>query len=380
MTTTQDAVTTNTPKVLVSGAGFAGLTAAFWMHRLGYQVTIVERGAGLKRGGTPVDIKDDTVGIAERMGILEAIRAKSLPPRRTEFTNLNGGTDVLLEAEQALADDEECEYEIPRDDLLDILYGAVEGNVEVRFNDSITELTDGPDGVRASFREGADSDFDLILGCDGNHSNVRKLRFGPEVDFTHFLHNYFTVTIVDESLIPRDTTRILSTPGRTLMLNAYEDKTDIGFLFHSDEKLAYDYHDEQEQKDIVRAAFVDAGPQFTAFLDKGLSADSFYFDELTQTRMEHWSSGRVGLVGDAGYCASPAAGMGGSLAIIGATALYDAFVSTNGDIDAGFAEYEKQLRPVVEQIQAMAVNFGLATFFPETDEAIRARNSMLSAN
>ncbi|MDN4640795.1 FAD-dependent monooxygenase [Agreia sp. PsM10] len=378
MTTTHDDATWGAPKALVSGAGFAGLTTAFWMHRLGYQVTIVERGVGLKRGGTPVDIKDETVGIAERMGILDAIREKSLPPRATEFTNIDGGTDVRLEPEPAEAGDPVDEYEIPRDALLDILFGAVEGKVEMRFNDSITELTDIPGGVRASFRQGPESDFDVVFGCDGNHSNVRKLRFGNEADFSHFLHNYFTVAIVAETLIPEDTTRILSIPGRTLMLNSYEDKTDISFLFHSDEKIAYDYRDQQQQKDIVRGSFAGAGPQFLAFLEKGLSADNFYFDELSQTKMPHWSDGRVALVGDAGYCASPAAGMGGSLAIIGATALYDAFETANGDIDAAFAEYEKTLRPIVEQIQAMAVNFGLTTFFPETEEAIRARNDMLT--
>ena len=60
--------------------------------------------------------------------------------------------------------------------------------------------------------------------------------------------------------------------------------------------------------------------------------------------MPLWTSGRVALVGDAGYCPSPAAGMGGSVAIRGATALYDAFLNADGDIASAFAEYERSFR------------------------------------
>jgi 2-polyprenyl-6-methoxyphenol hydroxylase-like FAD-dependent oxidoreductase len=368
------------PRVLISGASFAGLTAAFWMRKLGYRVTVVETGSSLKKGGTPVDIRDDTIAIVERMGILDAIRDKSLPPRLIEFTNLDGGIDARIEPEPPEEGGTVDGYEIPRDDLLAILFAALEADVEVLFENSISTLTDIPNGIRASFRDGTEGDFAIVLGCDGNHSTVRKLRFGPETEYSHFLHNYFTVAIVDERLIAQDTTRILSTPGRTLMLNAYENKTDISVSFHADEEIPYDYHDEQQQKDIVRARFADAGAQFTELIEKAGGADNFYFDKLSQTTMPHWTSGRVALVGDAGYCASPAAGMGGSLAIIGATALFDAFETAGGDIDAAFAEYESSLRPVVEQIQAAAVDFGLATYFPDTAEAISARNAFLTGN
>ena len=45
-----------TPSVLISGASFAGLSAAWWMNKLGYSVTVVEIAKGLRKGGTPVNI------------------------------------------------------------------------------------------------------------------------------------------------------------------------------------------------------------------------------------------------------------------------------------------------------------------------------------
>ncbi|WP_188897890.1 FAD-dependent monooxygenase [Microlunatus endophyticus] len=372
--------TNGSPRVLISGAGFAGLTTAFWMRRLGYQATVVETGPGLKKGGTPVDIRDETIGIVERMGILDKIRAKALPPRATEFVNIDGGTDARMEAETPGADGTVRSYEIHRDDLLAILFAEVENDVELLFGNSIVELTDVPGGVRASFRDGSVRDFEIVLGCDGNHSAVRRLRFGPESDYSHFLKNYFTVAIVDDTFIAPDITRILSLPGRTLMLNSYENTTDIVLTFHADEEIAYDYHDADEQKRILRDRFAGAGAPFTDMVEKAETADNFYFDKLSQIKMPAWTTGRIALVGDAGYCASPAAGMGGSLAILGATALHDAFVAADGDIETAFADYERLLRPTVERIQTEAVDFGVAMFFPDTEEAIQTRNAYITGN
>jgi 2-polyprenyl-6-methoxyphenol hydroxylase-like FAD-dependent oxidoreductase len=364
-----------TQRALISGAGFAGLAAAFWMRKLGYRVTVVETGSTVKNGGTPVDIRGDTIAVVERMGILDAIRNSCLPARPIEFINTDGGTDARIEPGPVDSSAEGDGFEVPRDDLLAILLDALDGGVEVLFENSISTLTDVPGGIRAEFRDGSEGEFAIVLGCDGNHSTVRKLRFGSESKYTHFLHNYFAVAIVDEILIDHNTTRILSTPGRTLMLNSYQSRTDISFSFYSAEEIRYDYHDQDQQKSIVRAQFSDAGAPFAEVVEKSASADNFYLDKLSQTKMPHWTAGRVALVGDAGYCASPAAGMGGSLAILGAAALFDALQAVDGDLTTGFANYERNFRPVVEQIQAAAVEFGLATYFPQTDDDIRARNA-----
>jgi 2-polyprenyl-6-methoxyphenol hydroxylase-like FAD-dependent oxidoreductase len=104
------------------------------------------------------------------------------------------------------------------------------------------------------------------------------------------------------------------------------------------------------------------------------ACNDFYFDKLCQIKMPSWTKGRVALVGDAAYCASPAAGMGGSLAIVGAAALADAFQNHPGDFEAAFQDYNNSLRPFIEKVQADAIEFGLETFAPRSEEAIRARN------
>jgi len=365
-------------RVLISGASFAGVTTGIWMQRLGYQVTIVEIAAGPRRGGTPVDLHEDSMAIARRLGIFTAIEEKVLPPRATEFAEIDGepiprGGGADAEVYGGVVDD----YEIHREDLLAILFAELGDSAEVIYENSITELTDIPQGVRASFRDGPARDFAMVLGCDGNHSNLRTLRFGPESRYSHFLHNYFAVAVVDGIFIPSSTTRIQNTPGRTLMLNSYEDKTDIVLAFHADQEIPYDYHDVDAQKRILREQFADADKPLADLVDRALSADNFYFDKLSQIRMPHWTSGRVALIGDAGYCPSPAAGMGGSVAIRGATAFYDAFLGAGGDVENAFAEYERSFGPTAERIQTETETFGVPMIFPDTAEAISARNAQL---
>lgn len=374
-------------RVLISGASFAGMTTAIWLRRLGYEVTIVEQAPGLRRGGTPVDLRRDAMEIFDRLGILSAVRAKALPPRTTVIAHLDG-TPVVSAApdpsdESIVVDQYEIhrfdDVEVHRDDLLDILYAEIEGSVEIVFGDSIATLTETDNGIRAAFRSGADREFAMVLGCDGNHSTVRRLWFGPESDYSHFLHHYTSVTVVPDMFIEPWTSRIQNAPGRTMLLNSYAGTTDVVFLFRSEDEIAYDHHDLEAQKQIIRNAFNDAGKPFSDVLDQALSADNFYFDKLSQNRLPAWSAGRVALVGDAAYCPSPAAGMGGSVAILGATALYDAFVTADGDMSAAFAEYERSFRPTAERIQSETEEFGLPMIAPDTEEEIAARNAQLLA-
>jgi len=367
----------NGTNVLVSGAGFAGLTTAYWLNKQGYQVTLVEVAQGLKKGGTPVDIVDQTVGIVKRMNIFDEVRAHALPPRPTVFKRLDDTVEARMAADPSDEDGDQARYEVPRDDLLRILFDTIKDDVEVIFGDSITTLTDTPDGVRATFRTAEDRDFAMVFGCDGNHSLVRKLRFGAESEFSHFLGAYFAISIVDKGIVEPNTTEINSVPGSTVMLNSYVNKTDICFLFRSETEIPYDYRDQDEQRQILIDRFKDHGWRSADLLKDMATADNFYFDKLCQVKMPRWSHGRIVLVGDAAYCASPAAGMGGSLAIIGATALGDALEQHGTDVDAAFEAYDRNLRPFVEDVQAEVVSFGLATFFPATEDEIQKRNEFL---
>jgi len=362
-------------RVLVSGAGFAGLSTAWWMNRLGYKVTVVEIGQDLKRGGTPVDIREGCVDIAKRMGLLDGIRAHTLNKRTMEVRNADDVTVASMShAEEGNGGEG---YEIERDLLLDMIFNSVKDDVAFMFGNSVAALDETDEDVAVSFKSGIRRSFDLVFGCDGIHSAVRRLCFGDEAQFSHYLGQYFSITIVDKLLIPEDTMQLFNVPGRAVMLNAYNGKTDIVLCFSSDKEISYDYRNEAQQREIVLEQFAGVKWRTPEALVEMKNAKTFYFDKFCQIRMPSWTSGRMSLVGDAGYCASPAAGMGGSLAIVGATALADAFTRHGGNWEQAFQDYNRNLRPFVEEVQGNAIRFGLDTLFPKTEEAILQRNRQL---
>jgi len=362
-------------KVLISGASFAGLSSAYWMRQLGHDVTLVEIGRGLRTGGTAVDIRGNTVDIARRMGVLEQIKANRLSLQRSEFKNADDVTERTLVIRNEGDAPSEDEFEIERNVLLNILFDAVKNDIDLVFSDSITALRDVVEGIEATFEKGPRRTFDLVFGCDGVHSAVRRMWFGDEAEYAYFLEQYFSITIVDKLLIEQNTLQLFNVPGKAVMLNAYKNKTDIVLAFASEKEIPYDYRNEVQQRRIIEEQFAGVGWRVHELLCEVRGSTSFYFDKLSQIRMPSWTKGRVALVGDAGYCASPAAGMGGSLAIDGAAALADAMRAHPTDLSRAFREYDVSFRPFIDEIQEQAVKIGLESLVPRTEEAIRARNA-----
>ena len=361
--------------VLVSGASFAGLSTAYWMNRLGYRVTVIERANELRRGGTPVNIREGTVDIVKRMGLFEQIQTNRITMERLEFKNADDVTEGSIQLKREEDQFTDDEYEIERNTLLAILFDAVKNDVEFVFNNSVNSLNETENGIRVAFETGPQRTFDLVFGCDGLHSTVRKIWFGNETEYIHFLEQYFSITIVNKLLISENTSQMYNVPGKAVMLNAYNNKTDIIFCFVSEKEIPYNYRDEQQQRKIIREQFAGESWKTAKLLEEVEQSKTFYFDKLCQIKMPSWTKGRVALVGDAGYCASPAAGMGGSLAVEGAAALADAFQKHGGDFVLAFQDYNKNLRPFIEEVQAEAVRTGLESLAPRTEEAIRKRNA-----
>jgi len=361
-------------KVLISGASFAGLSTAYWMNKFGYKVTIVEISKSLKKGGTPVNILENTIDIVKRMGLFDQIVSNKITMETLEFKDTDDVTQRLDFIQKNQESRGEEEYKIERDVLLDLMNEAVKNDVEFTFGDTITSLTESGDHIEVGFKNRPSESFDLVFGCDGIHSVVRKLWFGEEKEFSHFLNAYFSITIVEKLLIPENATQMYSEPGKTIMLHAYNGKTDICLSYFSEQEVPYDYRNERQQRDMIAEQLKGMGWRTQELLKEVEETNTFYFDKLCQMKMPSWTKGRIALVGDAGYCASPAAGRGGSLAIDGASALADAFVKCDGAFESAFQEYNDSFRPFIEELQAGVVDFALDVIIPKTEEAIEKRN------
>ncbi|WP_420152570.1 FAD-dependent monooxygenase [Siphonobacter sp.] len=365
---------TKNKKVLISGASIAGLTTAYLMNQLGYQVTIVEIASELRVNGTPVNIEGEALALAKRMGIVEQIKANRLKLERIEYKNADDSTENAIQLDTESSEQADENIEIERETFLRILYTALTGDVEIIFDNRITSLIESQEAIKATFKTGSEHSFDLVLGCDGSHSGVRKLWFGDEKHYTHFLGLYFSITIVPQLLVQQGTLQLYNVPDKAIMLNAYQGKTDVTFCFFSEKEISYDYRDTDQQRKCIVDQFKGEGWRTPELLEAMQRSEGFYFDKLCQIKMPSWTKGRVALIGDAAYCASPAAGKGGTLAMMGGGALADALEKHNGDYQIAFDAYNQGLRSFVEEVQAEAKENVTKYLVPRTHEGIRERN------
>jgi 2-polyprenyl-6-methoxyphenol hydroxylase-like FAD-dependent oxidoreductase len=367
-------------RVLVSGASIAGPTLAYWLHHHGFEVTVVEKAGAVRGGGYPIDIRGTALGVVEQMGLLAAVRAAHVDSRQITFLGADGAPVAVVEPEAFVGGVGGRDVELPRGTLTELLYGAVRDDVEFLFENSIARLDDDGDGVDVTFADGGHRRFDLVVGADGLHSQTRALVFGPEERFHRYLGYCFAGWTMPNRFGLSHEGVLWSVPGRGAVIYAVGGSDQVhGFLSFTRDAPPFDaFRDPRAQRDLVSATFADDDvwevPRLVAAMRE---ADDVFFDVVSQIRMPRWSSGRVGLVGDAAHAPSFLSGQGSSLALVGAYVLAGELAGA-ATYSEGFDRYERRLREFVAQNQALA-DAGRTVIVPRTDEDLALRDAALRA-
>jgi 2-polyprenyl-6-methoxyphenol hydroxylase-like FAD-dependent oxidoreductase len=318
--------------VLISGASIAGPALAFWLSRYGCDVTVVERAPSLRAGGQAVDFKGETHRtVLERMGLLDDVRARQTGGHDQTIVNERGEALAVIPGEFTGG-----EIEITRGDLSELLYSRTAGDCEYRFGDSITSLTEVGAKVHVTFAKSAPEAFDLVVGADGIHSNVRRLAFGPEAEHVTFLGHYYALVGlgVDSDAV------MYNEPGRMVALGG--SKAPAFFVFRSPE-LQYDRYDPEAAKRILREVYRGGKWRIPELLDRLDGADDVYLDSISRSHVPAYSKGRAVLLGDSAY-GNTLGGFGTGLAVVGAYVLAGELLAADGDHRAAFEAYEAAFR------------------------------------
>jgi 2-polyprenyl-6-methoxyphenol hydroxylase-like FAD-dependent oxidoreductase len=286
---------------LISGAGIAGPTLAFWLKAAGFEPTLVERAPGLRTGGYVIDFWGLGYDIAERMGLLPEINRRGYHVREMHVVDDSGhrlagfGTSVFAELTGGRY------VTLQRSDLSRLIYAKVKGQVETIFGDEIVEIEEQPDGVRVELNHAGERRFDLVIGADGLHSVVRKLAFGPQSQFERHL-GYVVAALEVRSYRPRDEDVYLmySRPGQMIgRFTLHDDRTLFLFVFAADDASLPTTLG--AQKAMLRHVYGHGRWECQRILAELDRTDELYFDKVSQIRMPKWSQGRVALVGDAAF-------------------------------------------------------------------------------
>jgi 2-polyprenyl-6-methoxyphenol hydroxylase-like FAD-dependent oxidoreductase len=344
-----------TDKVLISGAGVAGLALAYWLDSAGFDVTLVERSPELRKGGQAVDIRGVALDVVRAMRLLDPVQA-----RRTQLKGMSmldaDGNEIERTEERTYSAGrlDSDDIEIFRDDLCELLTDALSERVAFMHGDSIRMIGEREDGVDVTFESGGQQRFDLLFGADGVYSNVRKLHFDCESDLVcplgAVLALFSTPNLIN--LASWQIGHRAGNIGYVIYPNLDHTQLRIGVGFAAPHPPV-GRNDVAAQKQLVAAQCAHLGGDFPRFIDAMRTSGEFYYNDLAQIRMPAWSKGHVALIGDAAHCASPFSGQGTSLALVGAFVLARELVRQRTDFAKAFAAYEERMRPYVGLNQAL---------------------------
>ncbi len=364
-------------RILISGAGIAGPALAYWLLQYGFTPTIVEVSPRLRTGEYIIDFWGAGYEIAGRMGVLPEVSQKGYKVREVRVVNKEGKRVAGFRADVFDRMTGGQFVSVARGDLAAAIFRKIEGKVEALFGESVERVEQTESGVHVTFASGGTREFDLVVGADGLHSRVRELVFGAEGKFEKDL-GYRAAAFEIAGYRPRDELVYVmyTETGHQVVRFAMRDDRSM-FLFTFADDGATGIGDVAAQKALLRKRFENSGWECPRILEALDSCRDFYFDRVSQVRMNPqeglWSKGRVILIGDAAFAVSLLAGQGSSLAVTAAYILAGELHRAGGNYVEAFSRYQARLGPFLLHKQKAALRLA-GTFAPKSKFALSLRN------
>ncbi|EUC33411.1 hypothetical protein COCCADRAFT_96159 [Bipolaris zeicola 26-R-13] len=344
-----------------------------------------------------------------RLGLLEELRQYCVNETGMELIDLHGKSlmkfGVTKAGDKGGTFELTNEFEFMRGDFVKMMYtasladrqtlttkGHTSGSLTYLFNTTLTAIsqdTTTPDLATATFSTSETRSYNLIVAADGQNSRTRRLVFGEAVNTSAYtsLNTHAAFFPIPRSPNETSLARMYSSPENRLTMTRSGDRPETQVyliqmanahrtpVLKAAQKLPV-----KEQKKVWAELYRDAGWECERFVRELDGAEDFYATEIVQVKMpgRQLYSGRVVLLGDAGYCPSPFTGMGTTLALIGAYVLVGELGKHAGDVGAALRAYQEEMKEPVEENQKLGalVNGGKG-MFPRSAWGIWAVNTVL---
>jgi 2-polyprenyl-6-methoxyphenol hydroxylase-like FAD-dependent oxidoreductase len=300
-------------KVVICGAGIAGLTLANRISALGGDVTLLERAPGPRSQGYMIDFFGPGFDAAEAMGLLPAIGELAYPVDEVSLVDEHGRRRAGVPYAQFAKAVHARLRSVMRPDLEQVLRRNLPEDVDLRFGATLVGVADRGDAVL------------ITLDTVGRQMGFYVLRDGRVAAFA-----------------------VHRTPDATLP---------------------------EDVRAAVRDAYRPLGWLVPEALEKCPSSEEIYYGQVAQVEVPSWRKWRVALVGDACSAVSLLAGQGASLGVAGAYLLADQLHQAP-TIDRALADYQRLWRPVAEEKQKTGRG-AARWFLPESALQLRIRRAAL---
>lgn len=355
---------------IIVGAGIAGLAAAWWLDRIGWSSTIVERAPDLRSGGYMLGLSGPGYETARRMGLLPALQQAAYRIHENVYRDRHGCELLRLRYGEFL---QGLSYlALLRTDLVRILREALPATASLRFGETECEVEETAAGVRVTLADGTVLPGDLLIGADGFRSGIRQRHFGPDSAFHEPLGYRFATYPLEDALGLGESFLSYAEPGQ--MAEYYGLRSGglaaLQIWRDSDDALVLP----EERWPLLKRVAGASHPTVTQLIESCENSVTPQVDSLTMVAMPSWNRGRIVLLGDAAHCLTLISGQGAGMAMASAEMLSQELARRS--IDAALAEHHRRLSPAIARLQQRSRHMA-RVFIPDGRLAFRLRNIVL---
>lgn len=373
----------STPHVVISGASIAGLAAAAWLRRTGWEVTVLERAPAFRAGGQNVDVRGTAREVLDRMRLVDAVTAHHTTETGTAVLDRRGRVIAAITADEGGADGPTAELEVLRGDLAEILRDALPDGVVLAYDESVAAVEEQGDHVVVRTTAGRALTAQLLVVAEGVRSTTRDLVLADAVTLDDLGVTMAFGTIPRTADDDRRWRWYTTDRSRQVHLRPDNHGTTRALLAYRRSKETEPADGPFEVADELarmRERYADVGWEAPRVLDGFATSDDVYVDRMAQVRMSTYRRGRVCVVGDAAWCVTPMGGGGASLALVGAYVLAAYLSELDADdlrdpdrLDAALGRYEDWMHPVADDAQGIP-GIAMRAAYPATRLGVDLRN------
>lgn len=364
------------PRALVVGLGISGTASALALHRAGWEPVIIERAPQRRRGGYFMAIFGAGRYAAQDLGVGDRLANHRSPEPTTYTIDRTGHRRPGL----GFGDLPINPYLTMRDDVEEAIYDTLREqapDVSIRFGTTPRAISQDADGVDVTLTgpDGTTTErFDLVVGADGIHSQVRRLVFAPDSEAIDRMGTMICAFALTDDLptLPQGMGARLLEPNRAFHVFPFDDRpSTVLFSYGTDDVKAEKRVPVAARLREVYGHDAELGPVLEAAITQLEDGRPALFDAVEQVHLPSWHRGRVVLVGDSAWCPSLYSGMGATSALAGANLLGLRLAEHPGDVSAALDGWERTLRPHIREYQKMGVD-ARSFFTPATGQELRA--------
>jgi salicylate hydroxylase len=359
-------------RVAIIGGGIGGLTAARALCRRGIEVAIYEAAPELREIGAGVALHPNAMKVLQSLDLEDDVRSTAGRSEWLLTRNWKNGRVISRTSRQQQVSLFGCAgVTVHRADLLDVLAHSLPSGIVTLGARCVAVEAEGEVAV-ARFRDGSEVEADVIIGADGIHSAVRGSLFGSDAPRFTGKICYRSVVPVDDvpgGPPPNDNAQWLG-PHGTIVLYPLRGEELINVVAHHDDDTY------RHESWVTRCEGSEVTERYAAWhpsLLRLFEAGEIWYKWALYDRdpIQHWTRGRVTILGDAAHPMLPYLGQGACQSIEDGCVLAAALAARPDDPLAGLALYERTRRPRASQVVLTSRQRGVSNHLASPWAALR---------